>query len=146
MKVTKILSILVLLTLLSFGQADKRDQIKQLKSARIAAALNLTAAESQKFWPLYLNSEEREYEIRHNKIRPINNKLEEKGGIDGLSQKEALTNLILLETAEEEIFNLHKKLINDLKPVIGPKKILKLRKAEDDFNKLLLSKYKGKKD
>jgi hypothetical protein len=145
MKIKRILSILLLFTLLAFGQADRRDQIKALKSSRIAAALNLTASESQKFWPMYLNSEEKEYEIRHNKIRPLTNKLEE-SGIDELSQKEALLYLVKLEAADEEIVNLRKKLINDLKPVIGPKKILKLKKAEDDFNKLLLSKYKGKKD
>lgn len=143
MKIKRVLSILLLFTLLAFGQADKRDQIKALKSSRIAAALNLTTTESQKFWPLYLNSDEKEYDIRHNKIRPLTLKLEEKG-IDALSQKEALLYLVQLEAAEEEIVNLRKKLINDLKPVIGPKKILKLKKAEDDFNKLLLSKYKGK--
>jgi len=146
MKIRKVLSIVALFALVSFGQADKRDQIKQLKSARIAAALNLSAAESQKFWPLYLNSEEREYEIRHNKIRPVTNKIDEKG-IDALSQKEALQYLVTLESAEDEIVNLRKKLIYDLKPVIGTKKILKLRKAEDDFTKLLMSKYsKSKKD
>ncbi|MHA3789302.1 sensor of ECF-type sigma factor [Flavobacterium hauense] len=146
MKIRKVLSIVALFALVSFGQADKRDQIKQLKSARIAAALNLSAAESQKFWPLYLNSEEREYEIRHNKIRPVTNKIDEKG-IDALSQKEALQYLVTLESAEDEIVTLRKKLIYDLKPVIGTKKILKLRKAEDDFTKLLMSKYsKSKKD
>lgn len=143
MKITKILSVVGLFALLSFGQADKRDQIKQLKSSRIAAALNLSAVQSQKFWPLYLNADEKEYEIKYNKIRPITNKLEEKN-IDALSERDATAYLVQLEAYEEEIFNLHKKLINDLKPVIGTKKILKLRKAEDEFNKLLLSKYKGK--
>jgi hypothetical protein len=145
MKIKRILSFFLLFALLAFGQADKRDQIKQHKSARIATSLNLTAAESQKFWPLYLNCDEKEYEIRHNKIRPITMKLEEKN-IDALTQREAVMYLVQLESAEDEIVNLRKKLINDLKPVIGAKKILKLKKAEDDFNKWLLSKYKGKKD
>lgn len=145
MKIKRVLSVFLLFALLAFGQADKRDQIKQHKSARIATALNLTAAQSQKFWPLYLNCDEKEYEIRHNKIRPITLKLEDKD-IESLSQREAVMYLVQLEAAEDEIVNLRKKLINDLKPVIGAKKILKLRKAEDDFNKWLLSKYKGKKD
>lgn len=145
MKIKYILSFFLLFTMLAFGQADRKDQIKALKSSHIEAALKLTSVESQKFWPLYLNCEEKIYDIRHNKIRPLTVKLEEKG-VDALSQKEALLYVVQLEAADEEIFNLRKKLINDLKPVIGPKKILKLKTAEDDFNKLLLSKYKGKKD
>lgn len=144
MKMKRILSIFVLLALLSFGQADKRDQMKQAKSAKIATALNLSAAQAQKFWPLYLNSDEKEYEIRQNKIRPITNKLDEKD-IDALSDKQAVSYLVQLESYEEEIVNLRKKLINDLKPVIGAKKILKLKKAEDDFNKMLLNKLKANK-
>lgn len=145
MRVKYALSFFLLFTMFAFGQADRKDQIKALKSSHISAALNLSSGESQKFWPLYLNCEEKIYDIRHNKIRPLTNKLEEKG-VDALSQKEALLYVVQLEAAEEEIFNLRKKLINDLKPVIGPKKILKLKTAEDDFNRLLLSKYKGKKD
>lgn len=146
MKIKRVLSFGLLFTLLAFGQADKRDQIKALKSSHIAGALNLTSSEAQKFWPLYLNCDEKIYDIRHNDIRPITNKLEDNKSIDALSHKDALLYLVKLEASEEQIFNLRKKLINDLKPVIGPKKILKLKTAEDDFNKLLLSKYKGKKD
>lgn len=145
MKIKYAVSIFLLFTMFAFGQADRRDQIKALKSAHIEAALKLTTIESRKFWPLYLECEQQIYDIRYNKIRPLNNKLEEKG-IDALSQKEALLYVVQLEAADEEIFNLRKKLVNDLKPIIGPKKILKLKTAEDDFNRILLNKYKGKKD
>lgn len=144
MKITHVLLFFLFFTLLASGQ-DRRDQLKALKSTHIEAALKLTPAESQKFWPMYLNCEEKIYDIRYNKIRPLTNKLEEKG-IDALTPKEAQSYLTQLEAAEEEIFNLRKRMIIDLRSIIGAKKVLKLKTAEDDFNKLLLSKYKGKKD
>ncbi len=138
------LSFFLLFAMLAFGQQDKRDQLRALKSSRVAAALNLTAAESQKFWPLYLNCEEKTEDLEI-KIQQLKNKASEKGGIDAMSQKEALLYVVQIEAAEAEIYALHKKLDNDLKPVIGPKKILKLKIAEDDFRKLLVNKIKGKK-
>lgn len=145
MKIRHVMLFFLFFTMLAHGQTDRRDQLKALKSTHIEGALKLTPAESQKFWPMYLNCEEKIYDIRYNKIRPLTNKLEEKG-IDALTSKEAQLYLSQLESAEEEIFNLRKKLVSDLRSVIGAKKVLKLKTAEDDFNKLLLSKYKGRKD
>ena len=144
MKAKCILSFFLLFTMLAFGQADRRDQIKAIKSSRIAAALSLTSLESQKFWPLYLNWEEKTYDAE-NKIQQLLSKLGDKN-VDALSPKEAQLYLTQIENDQEEISNLRRKLVSDLKPVIGVKKILKLKIAEDDFNKLLVKKIKGKKD
>jgi len=144
MKAKCILSFFLLFTVLAFGQADRRDQIKAIKSSRIAAALNLSAVESQKFWPLYLAWEEKTYDAE-NKIQQLTGKLSDKG-VDALSPKEAQLYLTQLEADQDEISILRKKLIADLKPVIGVKKILKLKIAEDEFTKLLVKKIKGKKD
>lgn len=148
MKIKYILPFFLLFTMCVFGQMDRKDQdqIRAIKSSRIATSLNLSSAEAAKFWPMYLACEEKTYDINYNKIRPITNKLEEKGGIDALTGKDASLLLIQLESAEEEIFKLKKKLMNDLRPIIGPKKVLKLRKAEDEFNRMLMNKLKAKKD
>lgn len=151
MKIKYILPFFLLFTVCVFGQMDRKDQdqIRAAKSSRIATSLKLSSAEAAKFWPLYLAYEEKVYEISYNKIRPITNKLDEKGedkGIDGLTTKEANILLIQLESAEEELFKLKKKFINDLRPIIGPKKVLKLRKAEDEFNRMLMDKLKAKKN
>lgn len=144
MKIKCILSVFLLCTMFAFGQQDKRDQLKAIKSSRIAAALNLSAAESQKFWPIYLQCEGKTSDIEE-KMAVLKNKLSEKN-IDALTQKEAVLYEAQLQSDEEEIFALRKKMISDLKAVIGPKKILKLKMAEDDFTKLLVKKIKGKKD
>ncbi|MNJ94968.1 hypothetical protein D3C87_126720 [compost metagenome] len=144
-KIKYVLPFFLLFTMCVFGQGDNRDKIKALKSQKIAIALKLTSTESPKFWQLYLACEEKIYDVRYNKIRPLMSKLEEKG-VDSFTAKDANLYVIQLEAAEEEIFNLKKKLIIDLKPVIGSKKILKFKIAEDDFNKLMLSKFKSNKD
>ncbi|RWX00451.1 sensor of ECF-type sigma factor [Flavobacterium cerinum] len=147
MKIKYVLPFFLLFTMCVFGQMDRKDQdqIRAVKSSRIATSLNLTSAEAAKFWPMYLACEEKTYDINYNKIRPITIKLEEKG-IDSFTPKDAQLLLMQLESAEDEIFKLKKKLMTDLRPIIGPKKVLKLRKAEDEFNRMLMNKLKAKKD
>ena len=68
----------------------------------------------------------------------------DEGAIDKMSEKEALVFLNQMENTEEELFNLKLKFIADLKTVISPTKILKLKKAEDDFNRKLLRQMKDR--
>lgn len=147
MKIKIILPLLLLFSLAGFSQGshkEKREQIKALKVSFITTELALTSDQSAKFWPIYNAYEEKQFQIRHGKMRPLIKKIDEVG-IDKMTEKEALTYLNQLAEADEELFNLRRKLVTDLKPVIGPVKVLKLKKSEDDFDKKLLSKYKGKK-
>jgi len=145
MKLKFVLAFFILFTVCGFGQ-EKRDKVKIMRATFITTALNLSETESQKFWAIYNTYEEKEYDLRHNVIRPINEKMKGKG-IDAMKTTDALMYMIELQNAEEKLFNLRKKLLMDLKPVIGPKKVLKLLKAEDDFTVMLLNKYKeGKRD
>ncbi len=154
MKLKLILPLLLVFSLSVFAQGDKaqekkerkekREQIKALKASFLTTELKLTSEESEKFWPVYNAFEEKQYKIRHDKMRPLIKKIDEVG-LDKMSEKDALAYLDQLENADEELFSLRKKLVTDLKPIIGPARILKLKKAEEDFNKKLLNKYKDKK-
>jgi len=145
MKIKLLLPLLLLFTLAGFSQThqEKRDQIKALKISYITTELNLTTAESEKFWPVYNVYEEKIYQIRHEKLRPLFKQLGD-GALDKMSEKDARAYLDKFQAADEEQFNLRKKMINDLRPVIGSVKLIKLKKVEDDFNKKLLDKYKEK--
>jgi hypothetical protein len=146
MKIKFILPLLLLFSLSIFaqgGRKDKRDQVKALKVSFFTTELNLTSDEAAKFWPVYNAFEEKQFSIRHNKMRQLINKINDMG--DNISEKDAVNYLNQLEDVEEELLNLRKKLVADLKPIIGPVKVLKLRKAEDDFNKKLLARYKERK-
>ncbi|THF47445.1 sensor of ECF-type sigma factor [Flavobacterium supellecticarium] len=137
--------LLLLLSVTVFGQGfrEKREQIKQLKVAFITTELGLTTEEATKFWPIYNNFDEKQFELRHKKMRVFQSNMDE-GAIDKMSEKEALVFLNQMENTEEELFNLKLKFIADLKTVISPTKILKLKKAEDDFNRKLLRQMKDR--
>jgi len=140
----KILTIILLAVTFTFqAQGDeKREKIKALKTAFFTTELSLSSEESAKFWPIYNAFDEKQFELRHTKMKSLINKL--KKTIDSMSEKEALAVLNQLEDYDQELFENRKKLVTNLKQVINPVKILKLKKAEDDFNRTLLKQYKGK--
>jgi len=144
MKMKNLLTLVLLVVSFSFyGQGnEKREKIKALKTAFITTELSLTSEESSKFWPIYNSFDDKQFEIRHDKMKSLANKL--KTSIETMSDKEALAILNQMENYDEELFENRKKLVNSLKSIISPIKILKLKKAEDDFNRTLLKQYKGK--
>jgi hypothetical protein len=123
---------------------DKHEQIKALKVSFFTTELNLSTDEAAKFWPVYNAYDEKQFKLRHDVMRGLIKKIDEVG-LDKMSDKEAEGYLNKLEAADKELFNLKAKLSDDLKPIIGAAKILKLKKAEEDFKKKLLEQYKDKK-
>lgn len=144
MKTKLLLTLLLSFSLSVFSQThkEKREQIKALKVSFLTTELKLTSQESAKFWPIYNAYDEKEFEIKHNKMRSIIKKIESAG--ESLTEKDASNYLNQFQEAEKELVELKGKMIADLKPVIGSVKLLKLQKAEFDFNRKLLSKYKDK--
>ena len=69
----------------------------------------------------------------------------EPGNVEKLSEKDASTLLTQMESVEESLFALRKKFIKDLQGVISAKKIIKLKKAEEDFNRTLLRQIKERR-
>jgi len=145
---TKILFpiIFLLVTSLSFSQGfkEKREKVKALKVAYITEQLELTTDEAQKFWPIYNAFDENQSELRHEKMRSILDRFKP-GNVEKLSEKDASNSLAQMEKIEEDLFNLKKKFIKDLQGVISAKKIIKLKKAEEDFNRELLKQMREKR-
>ncbi|HBD25349.1 sensor of ECF-type sigma factor [Flavobacterium sp.] len=145
---TKILFpiIFLLVASLSFSQGfkEKREKVKALKVAYITEQLELTTDEAQKFWPIYNAFDENQSELRHEKMRAILDRFKP-GNVEKLSEKDASNSLIQMEKIEEDLFNLKKKFIKDLQVVISAKKIIKLKKAEEDFNRELLKQMREKR-
>jgi hypothetical protein len=123
----------------------KREQIKSLKVAFITNELQLTPDESSKFWPLYNSYEEQQKQIKKEKIKNYMDRMDA-DSVDKLSEKEAATMLSQMESSEEELYLARKKFVTNLKTVISPIKILKLKKAEENFNRKLLKQYRDKKN
>ncbi|TXI66295.1 MAG: sensor of ECF-type sigma factor [Flavobacterium sp.] len=138
--------ILLFISFVSFSQdfKEKREKVKALKVAYITEQLELTTEEAQKFWPVYNAFDDNQAELRHEKMRAILDRFRP-GSVDKLSEKEASALLVQMESLEENLFNLRKKFIKDLQGVISAKKIIKLKKAEEDFNRELLKQMREKR-
>lgn len=150
MKIKKLLLLLIVfISMNSFGQdgsliRKKREQIKSLKVAFITEELQLTPDEASKFWPLYNSYEDQQKQIKKEKIKGYMDRMDSDSE-NKLSEKEAATMLAQMESSEEELFQVRRKFVTSLKAVISPIKILKLKKAEENFNKRLLQQYRDKK-
>ncbi len=148
MKLKKLFPILLLLISFSFyGQGEKmrekKEQIKALKVAFLTTELKLTSNEAEKFWPVYNTFDDKQFELRHQKMRSFRSRMNDET-LDKMSEKEAIAFLNQMESTEEELFTLRKNFIATLKGIIPATKIIKLRKSEEDFNRKLLQQYRDK--
>jgi hypothetical protein len=148
MKLKKIFPILLLLVYFNFyaqgeGMREKREQIKALKVAFLTTELNLTASESEKFWPVYNTFDDKQFELRHQKMKAYMRKMND-GSIEKMTEKEATAFLNQIESTEEELFLLRKKFIINVKKILPATKIIQLKKSEEDFNRKLLHQYRDK--
>ncbi len=118
--------------------AQDHDRIKAFKTAHITNELNLTSSEAEKFWPIYNANEEKVHELRRTQRDEILEVL--RGNMDNISDERA--NELLAKGLELEAKKLqyHKELIQNLRGVIPPKKVLRLLKAEETFKRKLLKR------
>ena len=137
------LLLLFLITNSLFAQKHiKRDQLKAYKVAYITQQLDLTPTEAEKFWPLYNKYDETLYQYRFLQIRKNRKLIKEKGGIDALTDEKANQILSEIITNDKIILEAKQELFLQLKNVISSKKILKLHRAEHEFNRKLLKEYR----
>lgn len=129
-----------------FGQKDRRqenrDRIKALKIAHITEQLDLTAAEAQKFWPLYNAHEETMSKMRFVERRIMRTRRMQKEGFEGITEEESKKMLAEIMKAEKEVFESRQEFRKELKKVIPAKKILKLEFAERTFKQKMLERLK----
>ena len=118
-----------------------KEKIKALKIAYITKDLNLSSSEAEKFWPVYNAFDEKQFDLRMVKMRKIRKELKSKP-LENFSDGEANILLNQIDNLEDESYQNKKKLIVELRKIISPVKILKLKQAEDDFNKSLLKQYR----
>jgi len=147
MKTNKLLLIfLFLFSIHSFSQArdkEKREKIRALKVGFITTELSLTLDEAAFFWPLYNAFDNKQNEIRSKKTKSLIDKMDNEA-FAKMNEKEAFALLAQSESYDEDLFQNRRKFISSLKGVLSPIKIIKLKKAEDNFNKKLLQQYRDK--
>lgn len=124
------------------GGKDWRQQIKAQKVAFITEQLSLTPKEAQKFWPIYNTYEDKLNQIRRNDERAIRDAMKK----ENLTEKEAQDVVNQYLAIEEKKHSAKQQLIKDLGNVITPQKIIKLKIAEDAFNRKLMETYRKRRE
>jgi hypothetical protein len=132
----KYLTILLtlLLPMLAMSQDDDtpeqdpkaREKINAARVAYITERLGLTPAEAERFWPLY-----REYTDKQRALKQQFNQARKQG-------KPAEALLDLEQKLKQDGLNLEKEYSGRIRQTISPEKLLNLRRAEEDFRKLIL--------
>nr|WP_315258255.1 sensor of ECF-type sigma factor [uncultured Flavobacterium sp.] len=148
MHLKKILPILFLFLSFNFyaqneNFKDKKEQIRAMKVAFFTTELDLTSSEAEKFWPLYNTFDDKQFELRHQKMKSYFKRMQG-DNLDKISEKDATALLDLIQDNEDDLYSLRKKFMQNLKEVLPSIKILKLKKAEENFNRKLLQQYRDK--
>lgn len=136
---------LIIVMLLSFSvcaQHEGDDKIKALKASYLTETLSLTPKEAEKFWPIYNDFDARTNALYDQKWCEVKNGLDTIDDVDEAAADDLLDEYIGLKA---ESLQLKREFIKQLKTVISSQKILRLKKAEHDFHKILLEKYGQRK-
>ncbi|MGV3637306.1 MAG: sensor of ECF-type sigma factor [Flavobacteriales bacterium] len=119
---------------------ERLQEIKAQKSAFITTRLALTPEEAQQFWPIY-----NEYDDKQDVLRKEMRELL-KGAREDQAMTEAEAAQLLekgLQHRQKEI-DLERSYQERFKKCIGAVKTVKLRKAEHDFNREVLRKFRDR--
>ena len=133
-----------LLCLSAWSQQPSGERIKAMKVAHITKKLDLSSKEAQQFWPVYNAYDAKITKLRNTDLRNL--KREIRNSIGSLSDAQAGKLLDRLMAAENDLHEARVTLVNDLKKVISAEKIIRLKAAEDEFNKILLERLKEIRD
>ncbi|GGK52837.1 MULTISPECIES: hypothetical protein [Flavobacteriaceae] len=144
----KLLFIAFLLFLTSssvVSQKMNRQKITMLKTAFITDAIALKPKEAEKFWPVYnqysKQLQQLKFKIEGGKMREI----KAAGGTENLSEANAQEIINQSLIFEKEIYETKIKMVKELSKIISAQQIVKLQKAERDFNKRILQEYGKRK-
>ena len=123
----------------AFAQGDK-DKIEALRVSFITKKVELSNSESEKFWPLY-----NEY---NDKIKAIKKNLKQsfRKSPETLTDKEAEELYQLDIKSKQAEVDIHKLYSEKIKTIIGAKKYIKLRNAEEEFKREIINSIKDKSD
>lgn len=139
----RILILLLLVTTAIQAQRHNNEQIEALKTAHITKELDLTPAEAEKFWPVYNKFDKEQDATRRAERKEISKLL--RGNLEEMSDEQAKQLIDRMIDYKATQLEQYKQLISDLDGVIPPQKILKLRKAEDDFRRILMDKLRQRR-
>lgn len=121
---------------------ESKEKIQKLKIAYFTENLDFTEKEAQQFWPVYNAYDDKNHELRVKGFSKIKKEVKD---MEQLSEAEAKEILARLEALEDEMHENKKDLMRKLKVILPAKKIIRLKKAERDFNRKLMKQFRDKR-
>ena len=112
-----------------------RGRIRALKTAHITEGLNLTVKEAEKFWPVYNKFEEERRKLHQREHVDIEE-------MECISEERANQMVKEYVQIEKEDYLLKKKFFEELSSIFSAKRIIQLKKVEDEFNRKILKEYR----
>ncbi|NJW52786.1 hypothetical protein [Salinimicrobium oceani] len=131
------LVLLLSLNLFAQDRSEHREKIRALKTAYITEGLKLTPKEAQQFWPIYNEYDDK----RRNLYRRERAKLE---NIECMTEDKANSQLEEYVEIEREDYLLKKRYFQDLRKIFTARRIMQLKKVEDEFNEKMMREYKAR--
>lgn len=126
------------LTLVGQSQAGV-DKIESARIALITERLELSPEQAERFWPLYREYTQQRQDLRQDFVNA-------RKSLDNKDLSEEQTKELLdrgLKLKEREL-DLDKRYLDRLNQVISNKQLLELRKAEQDFRRMLLERLQNR--
>ncbi|BDS14425.1 Spy/CpxP family protein refolding chaperone [Aureispira anguillae] len=117
---------------------SKEERIKAVKVAFITEELELTPEQSQGFWPLYNEMQEKLYALKRQHKKKVE--------LDKMSDAEIEAFLEEHLRLSEEKIELHRAYIQKFKAVITLQQIAKLTRSEHRFRRELLKRSKERRE
>lgn len=134
------LILFIVMSFLTIAQpVSKRDKIDALRVSFINQKVNFTTQETQLFWPLY-----NEYNDKLENARKLFRQQYIKNtDFTALSEKEAEAYINAELALKQREYELYKEYFEKFKKVLPIRKVVLLRRAEEDFKKELIKNIKG---
>jgi len=133
----KITFIAIALFSISFFAQGKegKEKVRAYKIAYLTEKLDLSSEEAEKFWPIYNEYSKNRRENYKAKKKKIKAKIDEKGGPENLSNKEAEIILAEITVLRDNQHQNKLKFRDKLKSILSAKKVLQFELAQAEFNK-----------
>ena len=140
-KITRKIGWIIILQLSLLPVQAQRIGYKEITEKRIefiAPRLPLTAAESEKFWPLFREFYDRREELSQ-KTREKNNQSGNQPPMTDVEFRNAIR--FLIDSKMDQV-NLMKEYTQKYLDVLPPEKVYRLLQLEEEFNRVLLNQLK----
>ncbi len=119
---------------------NAKSKLEAARIAMITERLNLSPAQAQKFWPLYNQFAQERRGLQHQALQA-------RKGLDmqNLTEEQSKTLIKAHQKFKQDKLDLENKYATRMNDVISARQIVALRKAEDDFRKMILNRLEQRK-